>query len=121
MNLLIDMIRIGLISDTHGFLDEAVFKHFESCDEVWHAGDFGNDVAKRLKKKRRLRGVFGNIDEQEIRSEFPEQIVFDCEDVGQPQAALVRVAEVLDRGIGELLRQRTAKVAALCLMPFHWR
>ena len=35
------MTRIGLISDTHGFLDEAVFKHFENCDEIWHAGDFG--------------------------------------------------------------------------------
>ena len=35
------MIRIGLISDTHGFLDEAVFEHFKDCDEVWHAGDFG--------------------------------------------------------------------------------
>ena len=75
------MTRIGLISDTHGFLDEAVFKHFEKCDEVWHAGDFGGAVAKRLKEKMRLRGVFGNIDEQDIRSEFPEQLVFMCEEV----------------------------------------
>ena len=36
------MVRIGLISDTHGYLDDAVFKHFEKCDEIWHAGDFGN-------------------------------------------------------------------------------
>ena len=35
------MIRIGLISDTHGWLDEAVFEHFKACDEVWHVGDFG--------------------------------------------------------------------------------
>jgi hypothetical protein len=42
------MTRIGLISDTHGFLDEAVFKHFEICDEVWHVGDFGEGVANRL-------------------------------------------------------------------------
>ena len=35
------MTRIGLISDTHGFLDEAVFEYFKDCDEVWHAGDFG--------------------------------------------------------------------------------
>jgi uncharacterized protein len=75
------MTRIGLISDTHGYLDEAVFKHFENCDEVWHAGDFGNDVAKRLKDKKRIKGVFGNIDEQEIRTEFPEQLVFMCEEV----------------------------------------
>ena len=35
------MTRIGLISDTHGWLDEAVYEHFKDCDEVWHAGDFG--------------------------------------------------------------------------------
>ena len=75
------MTRIGLISDTHGYLDETVFKHFENCDEVWHAGDFGNDVAKRLKERMRLRGVYGNIDEQDIRTEFPEQLVFMCEGV----------------------------------------
>ena len=75
------MTRIGLISDTHNFLDEAVFSYFENCDEIWHAGDFGRDVAKSLKERKRLRGVFGNIDEQDIRSEFPEQLVFTCEEV----------------------------------------
>jgi hypothetical protein len=82
------MTRIGLISDTHGFLDDAVFKHFEKCDEIWHAGDFGDKVAKSLKDlpdgksgKKRLIGVFGNIDGQDIRAEFPEQLVFVCEEV----------------------------------------
>ena len=75
------MTRIGLISDTHGFLDETVFEHFKNCDEVWHGGDFGEDVAKRIREKKRLRGVYGNIDGQEIRSEFPEQLVFMCEEV----------------------------------------
>ena len=36
------MVKIGLLSDTHSYLDDAVFKHFENCDEIWHAGDFGN-------------------------------------------------------------------------------
>ena len=75
------MKRIGLISDTHGFLDEKIFDHFKDCDEIWHAGDFGDNVAKSLKEKKSLRGVFGNIDEQEIRNEFPVQQVFMCEDV----------------------------------------
>ena len=35
------MTRIGLISDTHGYLDEQVFRYFKDCDEIWHAGDFG--------------------------------------------------------------------------------
>lgn len=75
------MKRIGLISDTHGFLDEKVFDHFKDCDEIWHAGDFGPAVYEKLKDFKPLKAVFGNIDEQEIRSEFPEQLVFNCEDV----------------------------------------
>jgi uncharacterized protein len=75
------MTRIGLISDTHGFLDEKVFDYFKDCDEVWHAGDFGDGVAKRLKEKKSIKGVFGNIDGQEIRYEFPHQLVFTCEQV----------------------------------------
>ena len=76
------MTRIGLISDTHGYLDDTVFEHFKDCDEVWHGGDFGElDLVKRLKENKSLRGVYGNIDGQEIRNEFPEQLVFMCEEV----------------------------------------
>jgi len=76
------MTKIGLISDTHGFLDENVFKHFEQCDEIWHAGDFGDmELIDRLRKAKPLRGVYGNIDGQDIRAEFPEQLVFVCEEV----------------------------------------
>lgn len=76
------MTRIGLISDTHHYLDEHIFEHFKDCDEIWHAGDFGSDdLAKRLQEKKSLKGVYGNIDGQDIRTEFPEQLVFMCEDV----------------------------------------
>jgi putative phosphoesterase len=75
------MKKIGLISDTHGYLDDAVFKHFETCDEIWHAGDFGSDVADKLAAFKPLRGVYGNIDDQLIRAEFPEKIRFSCEEV----------------------------------------
>jgi uncharacterized protein len=76
------LTRIGLISDTHDFLDEAVFEHFRNCDEVWHAGDFGSeDIARRIREKKPLRGVYGNIDGPGIRGEFPEQELFFCEEV----------------------------------------
>lgn len=75
------MTRIGLISDTHGYLDENVFEHFKHCDEVWHGGDFGDGVADKLKAVKELKGVYGNIDGTNIRSEFPEQLVFMCEEV----------------------------------------
>lgn len=75
------MTRIGLISDTHGFLDEAVFTHFSNCDELWHAGDFGSNVAERLKGFKSLKGVLGNIDDTSVRNELPEQLIFMCEGV----------------------------------------
>lgn len=74
------MMRIGLISDTHGYLDDAVFKHFDHCDEIWHAGDFGTlELADKLNLFKPLRGVYGNIDGNDIRSVYPEKIRFICE------------------------------------------
>ena len=78
------MTRIGLISDTHGYLDDAVFKHFEACNEIWHAGDFGNiEIANDLAAKSGLtvRGVYGNIDGYDVRSVYPEKLIWNCEDV----------------------------------------
>lgn len=72
------MTKIGLISDTHSYLDSAVFEYFKDCDEIWHAGDFGSmDVIEKLKEFKPLRGVYGNIDSNEIRQVFPEQNFFE--------------------------------------------
>lgn len=77
------MTRIGLISDTHGYFDETVIGHFEHCDEIWHAGDFGSiDIANRLAAGiKPLRGVYGNIDGYDVRSVYPEKLCWQCEDV----------------------------------------
>ncbi|WP_262250217.1 metallophosphoesterase family protein [Parapedobacter soli] len=76
------MTRIGLLSDTHGYLDDAILTHFDKCDEIWHAGDFGNiAVADTLAAFKPLRGVYGNIDGHEIRTVYPEHLRFSCEEV----------------------------------------
>jgi len=78
------MKRIGLISDTHGFLDEKVVRHFENCNEIWHAGDFGTlAIADQLKATTGLplKGVYGNIDGYDVRSAYPQKLVWQCEDV----------------------------------------
>jgi len=82
------MTRIGLVSDTHYYLDENILKYFVQCDEIWHAGDFGDgQIAEKLKqglpgsKAHLFRGVYGNIDGFDIRSEYPEKLIFTCEDV----------------------------------------
>lgn len=76
------MKKIGLISDTHGHLDPAVFKHFKDCDEIWHAGDAGNiallDAIAAIKP---LKAVYGNIDDHQVRASHPEHLRFQLEGV----------------------------------------
>src|SRR4051794_212235 len=75
-------MRIGLLSDTHGFLDDELLPHFEGCDEIWHAGDFGSsEVLDRLLALKPFRGVFGNIDAPAVRSRLPEDLEWECEKV----------------------------------------
>ena len=76
------MKKIGLLSDTHGWLDEAVFRHFENCDEIWHAGDIGGGgVLEALQNFKPLKAVWGNIDDAAIRSGTIENQRFVCEGV----------------------------------------
>ena len=76
------MVRIGLLSDTHSYWDDKFYKYFESCDEIWHAGDIGNiEVAQKLSDFKVLRAVHGNIDGQDVREAYPEHLRFNCEDV----------------------------------------
>jgi uncharacterized protein len=74
------MKKIGLISDTHGHLDERVFKHLQNVDEVWHAGDIGTiELLDELRKFKPTRAVYGNIDGASIRLETKEFEVFQVE------------------------------------------
>lgn len=76
------MKRIGIISDTHSHWDERYEHYFKECDEIWHAGDFGSiEIADKLREIAPLRGVYGNIDGDVVRREFPESLRFKCEDV----------------------------------------
>lgn len=73
-------MRIGLLSDTHSYLDEKVFQYFDECDEVWHAGDIGNEaVLDQLISFRPLKAVYGNIDGGSLRNELPLDLRFNCE------------------------------------------
>ncbi len=74
------MKRIGLLSDTHGFLDPDIFKYFEEVEEIWHAGDVGvGNILADLNDFRPLRAVFGNIDETRLRNNYPEDQLFTLE------------------------------------------
>lgn len=76
------MIRIGVLSDTHDFIDQPVLDFFKDCDEIWHAGDLGGlSVMDSLAEGRVFRGVYGNIDGWDIRRELPEFQEFTIEEV----------------------------------------
>ena len=73
-------MKIGLISDTHSFLDETVFEHFKEVDEIWHAGDMGrHKVMDDLEAFKPVKAVWGNIDDNPMRHRYPEHNRFDCE------------------------------------------
>jgi len=74
--------RIGLISDTHGFLDPKVYDYFQEVDQIWHAGDVGHEsLIEELGAFKPILGVYGNIDGQSVRQLFPEDQKFECEGV----------------------------------------
>ncbi len=75
------MKRIGILSDTHSWWDEKFAHHFADCDEIWHAGDIGNEIIiNRLEEICPVRAVYGNIDGQEIRHRFSEVLRFTIEE-----------------------------------------
>lgn len=76
------MRKILLLSDTHSYIDEKILKYAAQADEIWHAGDIGNlNVTDELKKIKPLRAVYGNIDDDKARMEFPMNNRFMCEGV----------------------------------------
>lgn len=65
-------MKILLLSDTHSYIDDRILEYASKADEVWHAGDIGDlKVTDELSKVSKLRAVYGNIDNAEIRKEFP--------------------------------------------------
>jgi hypothetical protein len=105
------MKKILLLSDTHSHIDDQILKHVQNADEVWHAGDIGDlSVTDTIKELKPLRGVFGNIDNDKARMEFPEHNRFMCEDVdvwithigGYPNKYNVRVREEIRKNPPQL-------------------
>lgn len=96
--------RIGLLSDTHGFCNADMLHYLEQCDEIWHAGDIGeNDVLEKLSGNKPLRIVYGNIDSVIKQKTLPEDLVFEVEGVrvfmthiaGNPPAYNQRVKNMI--------------------------
>ena len=96
-------MKIGLLSDTHNFLDPKLFQYLAPCDEVWHAGDIGNyELLESLQNFRPTTAVFGNIDSAEVRSATQEEVwmkregktIFMTHIAGKPPGYNKRIKEV---------------------------
>jgi putative phosphoesterase len=75
-------MKIGLISDTHGWIHPRLFDHFAACDEIWHAGDIGNiETADSLAVFKPLKAVYGNMDDSLVRTVYKEHLIFNAEEV----------------------------------------
>lgn len=75
-------LKIGLISDSHGYLDHKILKFLEEVDEIWHAGDVGDlEVVRMLPGDKVIRGVYGNIDDASVQEVFPEWLEIELEGV----------------------------------------
>jgi hypothetical protein len=73
-------LKIGLLSDTHSYLDQRILDHLDQCDEIWHAGDIGKiEVLDRLQSHKPTRAVWGNIDDHEVRAASPKDNIFTAD------------------------------------------
>ena len=73
-------MKIGLLSDTHSYLDPQIFHYFSDCDEIWHAGDIGShELADRLEQFKPFRAVYGNIDDKKMQLRYPEHNRFSVD------------------------------------------
>tara|TARA_B100000497_G_scaffold126316_1_gene164879 strand:- start:3017 stop:3511 length:495 start_codon:yes stop_codon:yes gene_type:complete len=129
------MPAIGLISDTHSYLDPQVFEYFKEVDEIWHMGDVGDaQLLDQLRAFKPLKGVYGNIDDRVIRQELPLDYRFVMEDMdiwmthigGYPGKYASRVRDILQIkppdlficGHSHILKvMRDKKYNMLCMNP----
>ncbi len=105
------MTKIGILSDTHGFLEPKLFDFFASCDVLFHAGDIGSmAVADALSAFKPLIAVHGNIDGQDIRVVYPEMQRFKCEEVDILMTHIGGYPGHYDRNIYPILKANPPKL-----------
>ena len=105
------MKKILLLSDTHSYIDDTILKYVKLADEIWHVGDIGDlKVTDSIQKLKPLKAVYGNIDDEKARLEFPLDNRFMCEGVdvwmthigGYPNKYNVRIREKINENPPQL-------------------
>jgi putative phosphoesterase len=105
-------MKIGLLSDTHSYLDPSIFDHFKNVDEIWHAGDVGAEtVINQLEAFKPVKAVYGNIDDKAMQARLAEDYWFDCNGLlvwmthiaGAPPHYNPRIKKVLNEKVPQIL------------------
>lgn len=105
------MIRIGLISDTHGSFDEPLRKFLSEVDQIWHAGDIGSlPIADQIRAYKPLIAVYGNIDDWDTRSAYPPVQRFQCEGVDVLMTHICGYPGKYDPKVRQMLEQHPPKI-----------
>lgn len=105
-------MKIGIISDTHGFWDDKYATYLGECDEVWHAGDIGSmEVADRFEALGpRFRAVYGNIDDYDMRSRYGELLRFEAGGVDVLMKHIGGYPGHYDRSVERIMRTRPPRL-----------
>ena len=105
------MKKILLLSDTHGHVDDHIMKYVKESDEVWHAGDIGTtQVTDTISNLKPLRAVFGNIDNHELRLSFPQELLFECEDMNIYMTHIGGRPGRYSKGVSEKIKSLKPKI-----------
>lgn len=104
-------MKILLLSDTHGYIDEAILKHANEVDQIWHAGDIGSfEVYDVLSKTAELKAVFGNIDDAKMRNHIPEVLNFEISDLNVLMIHIGGRPGRYAKGVSELIKKYQPKL-----------
>ena len=98
-------MRIGILSDTHGYFHPNLAKYLAEVDLILHAGDVGtDDVLDQLEALAPTKAVYGNIDGQSIRKRAPKHEKFMIAGVKFWMTHIAGHPKAWQRGMGDLLR-----------------
>jgi hypothetical protein len=104
-------MKVGILSDTHGYIDDRMLHYLQPCDEIWHAGDIGTlEVTNQLAGLKPLRAVYGNIDGGNLRKEFPLDNVFELQGVKVLITHIAGKALSYDLRVRELIKLHNPKI-----------
>ena len=98
------MIKVGVLADTHGYLDPKIIPLFQGVTQIFHAGDIGSlEVIYQLEEIAPVIAVHGNGDINQVVKRFPDRQIITLlghrillTHVGEP---LTRLKPLLAQGM----------------------